>query len=745
MPGRRTRSAASEQPDGNSSKVTDYLGPPATKRQRRSAQPANTSSRVTRSARAASISVDEAQSKAASTQPYTRQQIVEEDDDDDAVHVPFNKISSAVNEARFGPSRAIGRVQPKDRQQVLNGVPEDEDESGGEDGQHENLGSEEPLPSRNYRQPVKATRIRQQGTSEDQHVGPKTRSRAKVLGRVDDVGASPSEPRPQRKEQVAGGAISGKSSTSQIRQQRTKETELMAPDKAAQPNDKDAASEHEEVEGRIQGAAAQAAEDSAFIDAPRSNERLPGVKCTFKSLRGMIKTLSHPAWTGKKDWDDDPDMASSSRTVRKLMERLRLLNDLLLESYEARYEGDADGDPEVTINYLRRYNDKLKNLFADTTELVDQICTRKLVNKDNIGTHALETRKRLLRDITKRLMPMLVLVLQKAYDVSPSEEKKGVVHLTLNSFTIQFPLRTIGWGTRLMQALFRGLKQWPIDDEFEQSDEELPSAAVAKRQAKDKARELFQEQLASLYLSVKSAANALETQAEETARKARQEQYRRRVMQEEEQRRRQAMIRERELWAKAKRERQEDERKAQVQMERFARASQALRSNLDPLAEMWKEANFLNNGHARPQAIASNATAPLHQQSKDAERVRPVSRVEHVEDYFLNMDKADQLSNNPQQTDPAFSTHGPESGRPRTINGLRDTRTLEAWGAPRWSKAEEKRLVLRIKFDKTCDPSTLAPTFGRSAEDIARKAAELKAVYRAIYTKRGTGIPVWAL
>lgn len=744
MPARRTRSAASEQPDGNSSKVTDYLGPPATKRQKRSAEPANTSSRVTRSARAASMSVGESQSKAASTQHYTRQQNIEEDDDDDAVHVPFNKISSAVNEARFGPSRARGRVRVKNRQQGLNGVPEDEDESGAEDGQHGNIGSEETLPARKYRQPVKATRIRRQGTSEDQHVGPKTRSRVKVLHRVDDVNASPSEPHPQSEEQAAGGASRGRSSLSQTKRQPTKEMELVAPNEDAQPDDEDAASEDDEANGGIQGAAARAAEDSAFIDAPRPDERLPGVKCTFKSLRGMIKTLSHPAWTGKKDWDDDPDMTSSSRTAGDLMERLRLLNDLLVESYEARYEGDADGDPEVTIDYLRRHNDKIKSLFADTTELVDQICTQKLVNEDNIGTRAVQTRKRLLRDITKRLMPMLVLVLQKAYDVGPSEEKKGVVHLTLNSYTIQFPLRIIGWGTRLMEALSRGLKQWPIDDEFDQSDEELDIAEVAKRQAKNKARELFQEHLASLYLGVKKAANALETQANESASKARQEQHRQRAMHEEERRRRQAMIRGRELWAKAKRERQEDERKAQIQMERFARASQALRSLQDPLAEMWKEANLLNNGHARSQA-GVDVPAPVHQRPKDVERVRSIPRVEGVEDYFLNMDKADQLSNNPGQIDPAFSKRRPENGRPRTINGLQNTRILEAWGAPRWSKEEEKKLVLKIKFDKTYNPSTLAPTLGRSAEDIGRKAAELKAVYRAIYTKRGTDIPVWAL
>lgn len=745
MPVKRTRSAASKQPDGSSSNVTDYLGPPATKRQRRNVQSEIIASKVTRSAHAASLSANESQHIAASARHRTRQQDVEEDDDDDVVRVPFKKLISVVNGVRFGPSRTRGGMQPKERQDGLETVAEDEDVSDAGEGEDENEGAGETPPSRSHGQPVKAKHTGQQEASEDQNIGPKTRSRAKAVGLVDNENASRSESRPQRKEQAAGRAKSVKSSSVQTRQQgqQSRQKQPAAAAKNARGDDEDATPDDEEAEWDIQDAAAQAAEDSAFIDAPRPNEKLPAVKCAFNSLGGMIKTLNHPAWTGVKNWDANPDMACSTKPAGTLIECFQQINDLLLESYDARYEGNADGDPEVTINYLRSKSEQLKSLFADTTKLVDQICTRELATIDNIGSRAVQRRKLLLGDITKRLMPMLVLVLQKAYDVGPSEEKRGVTHLTLNSFTIQFPLRAIGWATRLMEALSRGLKEWPIDDEFGQSDEELDIAEVAKKQAKTQKRELFRKSLASLYSSVKQAANALEIQARETVRKARQGQDRQRATLEQEQYKRQVMIRQRELWAKAERERQEDKRKAKIQMERFARASQALRSIPNPLTELWKEANP-NNGHGHSQTTASNVPAPLHERSSGTGRAGAIPQVESDMDFFLNMDTADQMLDRPVQLGLVTSGHRTENGRPRTINGLQSTRTLEAWGAPRWSKAEEKRLVLRIKFDKTYNPSTLAPTLGRSAEDIARKAAELKAAYRAIYERRGTGVPVWA-
>lgn len=745
MPVKRTRSAASKQPAGNSSNVTDYLGPPATKRPRRNVQSANIASKLTRSAHAASVSADESQNMAASTQHKTRQQDTEEDDDDDSVRVAFDEVVSAANEARFGPPPMVGGMQSKERQDGLKSVAEGEDESDGDEGEDENLGAEKSPPPRNRGQPVKAQRTGQQAASKDQHVGPKTRSRAKAIGRVDNENALRSEPRPQRKEQAAGRSKGGTSSSVQTRQQQSRERQPAAAEKDPRPDDEDVTPDDEEAEEDIQGAAAQAAEDSAFIDAPRPNEKLPAVKCAFNSIGGMIKTLNHPAWTGVKNWDANPDMACSTKPAGKLVGCFRLINDLLLESYDARYAGNADGDPEVTINYLRSNSEQLKSLFADTTKLVDQICTQELATIDNIGTRAVQRRKLLLGDITKRLMPMLVLVLQKAYDVGPSEEKRGVTHLILNSFTIQIPLRAIGWATRLMQALSRGLKEWPIDDEFGQSDEELDIAEVAKKLAKTKKRELFQKNLASLYSSVKQAANALEMQARGTERKAHQEQDRRRATLEQEQYKRQVSMRQRELRAKVERQRQEDAQKAQIQMERFARASQALKSVPHPLTELWKEANP-NNGHGRTQATVSNIPALLHERSSGTGRAGAIPQVESDVDFFLNMNKADQMFNRPVQ--PGLVTNNDrtpaENSRPRTINGLQSTRTLEAWGALGWSKAEEKRLVLRIKFDKTYNPSTLAPKLGRSAEDIARKAAELKAVYRAIYERRGTGVPVWA-
>lgn len=723
MPSKRTRSAAVAQPDGNSSNVTDYLGPPATKRKKSAAAPPVTAStRVTRSAEGARVSAEEPQTKAPATRRMTRQQRVEEDDDDGPVHVAFNRVSSAVNEARLGRPRTINGLQPAERQAGLSGTTGDTDEEG----------ENEPASARKRGRTV---RTKQKSPPQNQQSRPNTRLRARLVGSADGVHVEPT-PRQegqQRQRQTPGrGSSTGKSAPLRKRQQTQEQPE----------DDATSTSGDEGSEQDIQDAADQAAEDSAFIDAPGPEESLPEVKRAFRSLGGIIKTLSHPAWTGVKNWDEDPDMACSTRTAGKLIEYLRQLNDLLLDSCDARYERNANGNMAVTINFLRRNNAKLKALFAYISVLVDQICTRKLAAVDNLGARGVQTRKRFLCDITKRIVPMLVLVIQKAYEVGPSEEKGSDVHLTLNSFTIQFPLRTIGWATRLAEALSRGLVKWPIDVEFDRSDGELDTAELAHKQEKINKRERFAKQLESLYVAVKKAADAIEREARLTTQMARQDQDRRRVLLIDEQRRRQAMIRGRELWAKREQERQEADQLVAQQMNKFAQASQNLKPVPNPLAEMWKQAVQAGHGFAASQASSSNGPVPSPRQPKDKERALPQS--ENEDDFFLINDTKGHPYGRPVQNDHVSSTQRAQHGALGTRTGLQNGQAAEAWGAPRWSKEEEKRLVLRMQSDGQYTPSTMALRLGRSDEDVARKAAELKAVYRAIYTKREVDIPAWA-
>lgn len=724
MPTKRTRSAVVGQPDGNSSNVTDYMGPPTTKRQESTARSANPA-RVTRSAQTARVLAEEPQSKAASTHRKTRQHYVEdEDDDDESVHVAFNQVSSAVNEARLGQARTINGLRTGKRQTGLKRVADDEDK---EEGAETKDGQEEALPARKRGRPVMTRKPGKKGPPQNQQTKPNTRSRARAVTSAGSI-YHESTPRPQirsrREDALADSKAVAKSTPMETRQ---RQKEHLEDDEDDEQDEQDSISEGEDTEEDMQGTAAQAANDSAFIDAPRPDEKLPEVKCTISSLGGMIKTLRHSAWTGVKHWEDDPDMSCSTQTGGKLIECLRQLNDLLLDSCDVRYEGDADGDPAVTIDYLRRNNEKIKNLFAVITGIVDQICTQKLAAVDNLEARGIQTRRRFLSDIARRLIPMLVLVIQRAYELGPFEESGSVVHLNLNSFTIQFPLRTIGWATRLSEALSRSLKQWPIDGEPDQSDEDLDIVEVAQKQGKMQRREIFKKQLASLYLAFKMAANALERQAIEAEKKARQEQYRR-----------QAMIRGRELWAKEERERQEVERKAEQQMKKFAQASQDLKPVPNLLAEMWKQALKPRNAL---QALTPHNSVPVPPRSKDKERVAP--QVED-DDFFPINDNEDYPFDSRVRIGHAPGNHRIQSAIPRVGYELQAAQALEVWGAPRWSKAEEKRLVITMQSDETYNPSTMAPRLRRSAEDVARKAAELKGVYRAIYTKRGVDIPAWA-
>ncbi|KAJ4416225.1 hypothetical protein N0V82_006897 [Gnomoniopsis sp. IMI 355080] len=759
MPFKRTRSATAGQPDGNSSNVTDYMGPPTTKRQKSHVKSADHSARLSTSSQAARKSAEKPQSKAASTRRYTMQQDVEEEEDDGSIHVAVDQVISAVNTARFGQPRSINGLQPRVRQAGLNVVTEDGDEEGedeegedeegeGEEGEGEEVnGEEEALPVRKRAQAIEGNQVEQQGPPRNHQTKSKSLSRMETARSTDNVDNEPiqrRELRPRKYDASAHGTRKDKPAPMPTQQRQGKIMESAAPVEDGPQADDDLESEDEEGEEDMQDASAQGADDSAFIDAPRPNDKLPEVNVTIKNVQGMIKTLRGPAWTGRTNWDQDPEMACLSKTSGKLINRLRQLNDLLLQAYDMRYEGDADADPKVTIDYLRRNNKKINGLCADITGLIDRICTQKLAVVDEVGTRGVQTRKRYLCDITKRLMPMLVLVLQKACDVGPSAPggKNGVVHLTLNSFTTQFPLRTIGWAIRLMDALSRGLERWPID-ELDQSDEELDIADVDKEMAKiSNNRVMLQKHLALLYSTFQNAAGALERQANETERKKRQEQDRRRALMEAENYRHQAMERERELRAKYQREKQEVKRKEQTQMRKFLQASQALKSVPDPLADLWREAGRLRHTPAASQVFVPNPSLPLRRPSKSTDRAPLQVRDDSA--FFLNT-KDDQFAP-PNQSDRVSSDHSPQTGIPRTINGLQPAQAFEKWGAPKWSKAEEQELMIWMnpKHGKYYNPSTLAQKLGRLSEDVIEKAAELKAEYRAIYKKRGADIPSWA-
>lgn len=736
MPLKRTRSATARQPDANSSNVTDYMGSPTTKRQRSNGQTANLLASASSSA----------QTARKSARHYTMQQDVEEDDDDESIHVAVDQVTSAVNTARFGQLRSINGLQTKMHQPGLNSVTEGEDEEEDKEEQDEEVnGEEEAPPVRKRAQAAKGEQDEQKGPPRIQ----KTRSTnlSRAFRSTSDAYDKPTprrELRPRNKEPSAHSVSIDKSAPMQTQQQQGKTMKSVVPGEDGSQVDDDLASEDEEGEGAMQDASAHGVEDSAFIDAPQPTEKLLEVNLTVQTVQGMIKTLRGSAWTGKPNWDQDPEMTCSRRTTGNLIKRLRQLNDLLLKSYEVRYEGDADADPRVTIDYLRRNNKKINGLCAETTGLIDHICTRKLAVIDEVGTRGVQARKQYLGDITKRLMPMLVLVLQKAYDVGPSAPgaQQGVVHLTLNSFTIQLPLRIIGWATRLMDALSRNPLQWSVD-ELDQSDEELDVADVAKEKANiSKKRKVLQEQLGKLYSTFKSAADALERQANEIERKERQEQDRQRALVEAKNYRRQAIERERDLRAKYERESQEAKRREEVQMRRFLQASQALKSMADPLAELWKETGQPQDTPATSQESVPEHSVPLRRLFKGTDRAPP--HVEDDIDFFLNTE--DGPPGHPNQSDRVSSEHGPQNGMPRTMNRLQSAQALEKWGAFKWSKAEEQELMLWInpKHGKDYNPFTLAQSLGRSGEDVAEKTAELKAEYRAIYRRRGAGIPSWA-
>lgn len=482
----------------------------------------------------------------------------------------------------------------------------------------------------------------------------------------------------------------------------------------------------------------RAAEDSAFIEAPQPNEQLPGVKITINSLGGMKTTLGHSAWTGQGKWatNSEFDTRCKSSLGKALIRHAEGLHDILVEAINAREDDeDAEHAYAEAIHYLRDHSADIKNHFVNITELVGKICTHNLAPSEDLPARAIKARSRLLRDISKRLIPVLVIVIEKACGLGPSETIGGKVRLTLDSFTLQFLLRTLGWTRRLQQAIARSLEYWPIDDEFTRNREDLDEDEVELKDGKILARSLFAKQLTALWSVAKGAERALQNQAAQVARDQLQAQLRQ-----------QKLSRQREVRAAKERQEQEEMQRNAERWNAFCSSTQALNHAPDPMKELWDRAEQARLGYEASHASVSGTPAQgrAHDPNGNGNAAFQADFVDEDEDPIV-IDEDD----NPFATPPIRSRHVPgnghlQHGKPGSVYTARKSRAGEAWDGLDWTREEEKILFGSIRYHENYNLGTMAARLNRSENDVARKAALFKAKYREIYTERGADIPNWA-
>lgn len=521
-------------------------------------------------------------------------------------------------------------------------------------------------------------------------------------------------------------------------------------------NDKTATSSPDEDESEAESPSeidSEVAEDTAFVEAPQRGERTATVKVVINSMGGILKTLQHAAWTRSNNWardfesynNDDGQKTCKTRSGVDLMNEIRGLNDILDEATNPLEESPEDDHDFTTTTtaYLGARSADVQQHLIRIDQIVDEICSRKLVplqrtRSEGFRTQVIKRRQALLRDLSRRLVPMLIITVKKACGICRSEDNRSKTTLYLDCFRLQFFLRPLAWADRLQKALERGLEQWTSDGES-QSEANNGDGGGNKTQASErKARSTFSFQLAHLCSAVKEA----EQEIQDIAAKEHEAEIKR-------QKRVRDMTRQREIAAERQREQDEQNRKDGKEFQAFLDSTYTLRSIPDPLKQLWDQSQA-----ALPEQFRAAATQRAPPSGSSSGHRQRTTGAAHSQGDRSRNPRVELVSD----SDIRFSdNHGPRSkttvsNRYTSNNGLRQNPQSGLGSSQRarnpsrpWSREEEKAMIRSIRYKRNYDVVSMAQKLGRSEDDVARKAGFLKQAYREDYTHKGAEIPAWAL
>lgn len=464
----------------------------------------------------------------------------------------------------------------------------------------------------------------------------------------------------------------------------------------------------------------QVAEDTVFVEAPQQGEETETVQVIINSMGGILKTLQHPAWTNSTHWNrdfasednDDGKKPCKTRTGKDLMKEMQGLNNILEEATDAPEELSED-DHDITsaaIEHLRANSADIKQHLIRMDKMVDEICRRRLRPVPHTGdprtrAQAVKKRKAMLRDLSQRLIPMLMMTVKKACGICPSEDNRSKTTLHLDCFSLQFFLRPLGWADRLHKA-----RERCVNEDSRTGDDD-PDEAGSKAEDLKKSRDTFGSQLDALRYACRKAEREIQDKAAQAERRQREAEILRQSREREHER-------QRELRAEEKRKEEEAKLRHERQMDAFIQSTHALRSRPDPLKELWVQSQ--ERLPARFRATSQGRGLGVHGQSS-AGAARPQggpSRTAQAQPVY-------------QSEDPFVDTYRPEPEHATDTSG-----TLSM---------EEKILIKAIRYEKNYDVVLMAQKLGRSEDEVAQMAGFLKQAYREYYRKKRAEIPAWAL
>ncbi|KAG8170297.1 hypothetical protein KVR01_001042 [Diaporthe batatas] len=583
----------------------------------------------------------------------------DEEDDDDAYEVNHARITQAMNQARNGP-----------RKPTINGI----------------------------------------GSLRRNKEPPHTEASS-------DIGEKNQEEVINDRFRTGYGATGGAPKAQSQRSRKGRDRPSQQSDTHAYTPEEHESEEHESEDESSTEIDDQAAEDTAYVEAPQQDEETETVQVLINSMGGIFKTLQHPAWTNSTRWNHDfasednkdGQKTCKTRSGKDLMEEAQGLNNILEEATHISEEGSED-DHDVTsaaIECLRARSADVQQHLTRMDRIVDGICRQKLRPVPHTGdsrtrVQAVKRRKAMLRDLSQRLIPMLMITVKKACGICPSEDNRSKTTLHLDCFRLQFFLRPLGWADRLHKAHERC-----VDEDLRTGDDD-PDEVGSEAQYFQKSRETFGSQLDALRYACRRAEREIQDRAAQAERREREAEMKRQHREREYERQR---VRQAEQKRKQEEQRIRDER----QMDAFIQSTHALRSR-QPLRDLWVQSQQRLPEHFRTQGGRSG----VHSQSSGG-AARP--------------------QGSPSRTAQAQPVY--QSDDPFEANYRASSEQANNTSSP--SSKEFKILTKAIRYDKNYDVTSMAQKLRRTERDVAMMAAFLKDSYRVYYTQQHRPIPDWAV
>lgn len=711
MASKRTRSAAARQTESDNASVSGYLG--NSKRQKRAYNPTGDQAdteeasllRVTRNGTVRRpIKPQPAAARPRARQPPPSGQ---DDDDDESVNINFHTVVSASNEARRSGLRTVNGI-------LAIKTLADTDQTASKEENDNDPHAEERENGRSLRSILRRNPPRQRYDESFR------RELCEPVLSSSEPSASHTPPNVAAGSSANTRTVMLSSRTQQQEQVRPIRRGISTPRAEHKDPSSDSSNENDA------DIAIEVGEDSAFIQAPRPDEDLATVTVIINSPGGIIQTLAHAAWTGSGKWNISFDKARGGiqndvdkcGTVlgRNLMKHTKDLQTIFDTAADAAINDHTDDDGaegyEQTIHCLRDHSQQIGNHFVGIDKLIGRICTEELSGSKDLAGRAIKLRRALLRDIAKRLIPMMVLAIQKACLLGPSEDRRGKRRVEFSSYTLQFFLRCVSWTRRLERALTRGLELWPFDPEFRQDENTLDEEQVKSKDAKKTSRRVFEKQLSALHSKAKEAEGEMQRQAQAAAREEIQGQHRHRQL-----------LRERELDAANELEEAEESKMKLERWQAFCQASQALKHAQNPMKEKWDAAGKVRSSNQVLRQAAPHNSVPSAQRNVQFSSHAPAST--SVQGY-MNRVEGDLSAND---ADAEYIFH--------------DDPADEPWGLD-WASDEEKKLLWAIRYDPNYEVVSMAAKLRRKEYDVYRKASAFKKAYRSEYSRKGRPVPGWA-